>query len=90
MTTQSAPSPTEQRAPFVRQVVEPPRKQRDIAVYKFEGDVTLRLTLEGDLDTETALDAAETIIKLKRAELQRRNREPAKAPDRSPSGDEEK
>lgn len=47
---------------------------RQIGRYDFEGGAFVRISASGDIDTEEALDMAQTIIDLKRKELARRNR----------------
>lgn len=48
--------------------------EREIGRYNFEGGQHIRIVATHDLDTEEALDMAETIITLKRRELERKKR----------------
>ena len=47
---------------------------RQIGRYDFEGGAFVRITTSGDIDTEEALDMAQTIIDLKRKEIARKNK----------------
>lgn len=71
-------------------VPESPQDERPIGRYDFEGGSYVRIVVGGDLDTESALDMAETLIKLKRQELARRTQRDAIAGQRGEKEEEEK
>ena len=48
-------------------------EERPIGRYDYEGGGYVRIAASGDIDTEEALDMVETLIRLKRAELKRKN-----------------
>jgi hypothetical protein len=48
--------------------------ERPIGRYDFEGGAYVRIAAFGDIDTEEALDMVETLIQLKRKELERANK----------------
>lgn len=48
------------------------REERIISRYDFEGGQYVRITASKEIDTEQALDMAETMITLKREELKRK------------------
>jgi hypothetical protein len=50
--------------------------ERPIGRWDFEGGGHVRIVVGGDVDTESALEMAETLIKLKRQELNRTKRAP--------------
>lgn len=68
----------------------PPKQgdERTIGRYDFEGGGYIHILKGGDIDTEEALDMAETIIQLKRREIERR-RKVIQVPDASPGEDSE-
>ncbi|CAJ0878065.1 hypothetical protein AMST5_02935 [freshwater sediment metagenome] len=49
-------------------------EERQIGRYDFEGGLYVRISASNEIDTEEALEMAETIIRLKRQELQRKKR----------------
>lgn len=65
--------------------------ERQIGSYNFEGGASLRIVVSGEIDTEEALDMAQTVIDLKRKEIERRNKYNNAPPPvliRSPENDE--
>jgi hypothetical protein len=50
--------------------------ERSIGRWDFEGGAYVRIAASGEIDTEEALDMVETLIRLKRQELERANRRP--------------
>ena len=48
------------------------RAERLLGIWHFEGGGFVRIEMSGDATTEEALDMVETLIRIKREELQRR------------------
>jgi hypothetical protein len=63
-------------------------EERSMGRYDYEGGAYVRIAASGDINTEEALDMVETLIKLKRAELQRKNKH-ANADAANPIGSKE-
>lgn len=59
----------------IRKPLEEKDNERSLCYYPFEDGSYVRLVAGGDVSTESALEMAETLIALKRRELQRRNQE---------------
>jgi hypothetical protein len=67
-------------SPFVTAMPTVASNERPIGRYDFEGGAYVRIAASGEIDTEQALDMVETLIQLKRKELERANRRVNPAP----------
>jgi hypothetical protein len=71
-----------------RSLLGTPSEERSIGRYDYEGGAYVRIAASGKIDTEEVLDMVETLIKLKREELQRKNKR-TNSPLPSTIGDQE-
>ena len=81
-TSRSDPQ-SDQKAHFIQ------GDERQIVQYQFEGGASLRIIVGGDIETEEALSMAETLIALKRKEIESRTRSRANAPDEATNESDE-
>jgi hypothetical protein len=70
-----APQPSQPARDIQKaQLAIPVEDERQIGRYDFEGGLYVRISASKEIDTEEALEMAETIIQLKRQELKRKKR----------------
>ncbi|MGB8276414.1 MAG: hypothetical protein WCF20_00535 [Methylovirgula sp.] len=72
---QASPIRAPMNAPMSAQQTDLSSKERSIGRYDFEGGAYVKILASSELDTEAALDMVETLITLKRKELERKSKQ---------------